>query len=211
MTRVPGTHVPFIKPSKIDNIAAWARRELAPKVAADEKVDMLRVLDEVDGRRVGLPNGVNATVRLAVEDLPPHVLGETRLFEDEIFLAMNSSTYNMLRDEGWARFTAAHEVGHVKMHPAALAQLRSLSQYEVALARETATINHHVDSEYQANIFAATFLAPDEGLRLLNQRGHLQIDTVMKTFGMGRKAATARVDSFLRRGGRRSRRHLGGR
>jgi len=75
-------------------------------------------------------------------------------------------TYQLLgAHEGYARFTAAHEVGHVTMHLATLMKLKTMSQYEMALARVVA--NHHdgVDSEVQANNFAAAFLAPNEGAR----------------------------------------------
>jgi hypothetical protein len=212
MPRVPGTRVPSISPWRIDQIAAAARRDLAPAVPADGQVDMMRVLEAIDGTNVRLPNGVVATVKLAVEDLPKHVLGETRLVDDRIFLAMGSRTYTMLAHEGFARFTAAHEIGHVSMHSSTLTKMKTLSQYEAALARATASHNYFVDSEFQANIFAAAFLAPDEGLCFLERHGKLHVDTVMKTFGMGRKAATARIENYQRRGGARPlSRHRGGR
>lgn len=200
MPRVPGTRVPLIPRSRIEQIAAEVRRKLAPSVPVDAQVNMMRVLEAIDGQNVKLPNGVRATVKLAVEDLPKHVLGETRLVDDRIFLAMGSSTYTMLAHEGFARFTAAHEIGHVEMHLPTLLKMKTLSQYEAALARATASHVHQVDSEFQANVFAAAFLAPDEGLRFLERCGKLHVDTVMRTFGMGRKAATARIDNYRRRG-----------
>jgi len=209
MARVTGTPVPFIHPRRIDEIAAAARRRLAPSVRPDEKVDMVRVLEDLDGRLVKLPNGTTATVKLAVEDLPKHVLGETRLVDDCIYVAMGSRPYMMLSHEGWARFTAAHEVGHVTMHAQTLMKLKTMSQYEAALARATASHKYDVDSENQANNFAAAFLAPDEGLQMLQISGKLRVAEVMKTFGMGRKAATVRIENFLRRGDRTSGRRGG--
>ena len=211
MHRVPGHRVPFVALWHIDEIAADARRALSPSTAPDECLDMARILETVDGRKRRLPSGVEATVKLAVEELPKHVLGETRLVDDRIYIGIAEMTYRLMCvEEGWARFTAAHEVGHVTMHLATLTKLKTMSQYEVALARVAA--NHHdsVDSEVQANNFAAAFLAPNEGLRLLDTRGRMSVESVMCTFGMGRKSATARINNYRRRRPTRRRGRGGG-
>lgn len=200
MHRVPGHRVPFVLPRRIDEIAADARRALSPSTPPDECLDMVRILETVDGRKRRLPNGVEVTVKLAVEELPKHVLGETRLVDDKIYIGIAGVTYQLLyAQEGYARFTAAHEVGHVTMHLATLTKLKTMSQYEVALARVAADHHDGVDSEVQANNFAAAFLAPNEGLRLLETRGRMSVESVMFTFGMGRKSATARINNYLRR------------
>jgi len=78
MHRVPGCRVPFVAPWRIDELAAEVRCAFAPATAPDECLDMVRILEAVDGTKRLLPNGVKVTVKLAVEELPKHVLGETR-------------------------------------------------------------------------------------------------------------------------------------
>lgn len=212
MPRVPGVRVPFIEPSAIDRLAGVVRAQLAPNVPADGMLDMVRVLESVDGRRMRLPNGTLATVKLDVATLPSHVMAETKVVDDRIYLTMAASTYNLLCcEEGFARFTAAHEIGHVNMHLQALAELERVGHHQAALARATSHHKAVIDSEFQANIFAAAFLAPDQGLKILAHRDKLTVEDVMNTFGMGRKAATARIDNYRRRGGAQPWRHTGGR
>lgn len=80
-------------------------------------------------------------------------------FPDQHALWIREDVYLALyRGEGHARFTVAHEIGHLWLHPMPV----------VALARRPQPLSHslHEDTEWQADTFAAEFLMPAAEVRV---------------------------------------------
>lgn len=97
---------------------------------------------------------------------------------------MSQTTYDeLLEDDPRARFTAAHELGHLLMH----------SGSNIRYAR-SARRDRQVDPEWQANMFAACFLMPEEAFR----QAHT-IEEAMSRFGVGYKSAKWRAQELRHR------------
>lgn len=194
-----GIRVQALPPSVIEARAERVRRELAPDVDVDCKVDMMQAIEAWDGRVIEMHPTRRAVTKFAVEKLPNHVLGATNLFDDRLFLTLNATTYTLMgHDEGYARFTAAHEIGHSELHRPILVRLKSIPHQQAALLRANPKHEPNEDSEVQANTFAAAFLAPNRGLEMLADAGWLTVREVMNVFGLGRKSAIHRIDNFNR-------------
>ena len=88
------------------------------------------------------------------------------------------------QEEGRARFTIIHEIGHLVLHQG------------VPFARTQAS-NHKIyeDSEWQADTFAAEFLMPVEAVVLCRS-----VEEVMQTFGVSRAAAESRLRKLRKEG-----------
>ena len=190
-----GVQVPFLDETVIDERAALWRRKFAPGTPCDQEVDMTEVVEAIDGFEIG-----RYKVRFGVDVLPSNVLGATTfdVSTSTIHMDFSNETYALMDRDGRARFTPAHEIGHIKLHLDKLIELTKLPHIEVALARASQTHSDSCDSEVQANRFAAAFLAPDDGLKVLDRDGALDIDTVMKVFGMSRSAALWRIHNYRR-------------
>lgn len=198
--RIRGIKVNPMRGTAIDEIAATSRELLAPSTAIDRAVDILEVLEEVDGKVVNLPMGGTATVKFAVEsNLPETHQGHAR-FErrtQRIVLAISERTHDDAKNHrGYARFTCAHEIGHIKLHLGALVELTTIPHAERALARENPNHAHFEDTEWQADRYGAGFLAPDEGLRLLELNGELTILNLMRIYQLTRLTAQIRLENF---------------
>lgn len=90
---------------------------------------------------------------------------------------LKDSVYRSLeRGEGRARFTAAHEFGHLYMH-CGLPTFRAFTEEYDPLT----------DPERQANLFAAAFLMPEEAFRRCKT-----VREAMKAFGVSQDAALCR-------------------
>lgn len=89
-------------------------------------------------------------------------------------------------DRGRDRFTLAHELGHVLLHPDAVHARRCRRQ----------EIKAYCNSEWQANAFAAELLMPVEHIHLCSS-----IADVMRIFGVSHDAANYQVNEiYLREG-----------
>lgn len=78
------------------------------------------------------------------------------------------------------RFTIAHEIGHLLLHR------------NVKLARTDRARKIYEDPEWQANVFAAEFLAPTHLI------GEMSVTEISLAFGISRQAATNRYNSIQR-------------
>ena len=93
-------------------------------------------------------------------------------------IKLRNSVYQALeRSDGRARFTAAHEFGHLVLH-CGLPTYRAFSDEYQPL----------YDPERQANIFAAAFLMPAEAFRLCRT-----VQEVTRKFGVSHDAAMCRA------------------
>lgn len=187
--------------AELDSLGARSRSILANTAANDEAVDVLDILERVDGVVVTLPDAsrTRAPIRVAPlspGEMPARVAARARYVPDEgrIVIEFAHDTYDALRrHDASARFTAIHEIGHVKLHLDALYRLTQLPHDEVALERSRRSHPHIEDSEVQANRYAGSFMAPDIGLDRLFDRGALDADTVARTYGMSYFAAHYRI------------------
>ena len=92
---------------------------------------------------IELENGGQAEAQTAFD--PPRVT-----FRTETYL-------QLVKDDPHARFTAAHEIGHLFLHEG----LRALNR----MPEKSKSIFQSRSAEWQANEFAAAFLAPEHMLR----------------------------------------------
>jgi hypothetical protein len=89
----------------------------------------------------------------------------------------NTSYQALLSLDPRARFTAAHELGHLLMH----------SSSHIHYAR-AAHMDPQTDPEWQANEFAAAFLMPEKAFRKTTS-----VEEAMARFGVGYQAARRRA------------------
>lgn len=102
----------------------------------------------------------------------------------EPIIRVSSTTYDDLCNaDHRARFTAAHELGHLLMH----------SSSHIHYAR-TEHIDSTTDPEWQANEFAAAFLMPEAEFRKTTS-----IEEAQARFGVGFLAANKRAKSLRHR------------
>lgn len=139
--------------------------------ADDEKIDMLWLLEHL------LPATFDDyELRILPDSKLRGVEGLTDLSKPVV--SMPECTYNSLyHHEPRARFTAAHEVGHLFMH----------SGKPLHYARTSKKYDPELDPEWQANVFAAAFLMPAAGLRRCST-----IEQAMEKFGVGYRAVVWR-------------------
>ncbi len=104
------------------------------------------------------------------------------------YIELPNSTYKKLeKDDPHARFTAAHEFGHVKLHSAYQGQLRP-----VTFARRS-RIRAFEDPEWQANSFSAAILMPIQTMRMLHEQGKMTAAHVMEIYKVSWPAASRRI------------------
>lgn len=71
-------------------------------------------------------------------------------------------------------FTVCHEIGHILLH----------SNDIISFARENENVKKYEDPEWQANIFAAEFLAPARMCK------NMSVEEIVNTYGCSKQVAT---------------------
>jgi hypothetical protein len=153
--------------AKLETAARYARSVLAPGLAATDPlpgVDLLERLEEfvvpVNGKPIPLTYGV--------ETLAPGIEALTRyqVEDGNIIVTLSEETYaNLEAGKPRARFCTCHEIGHAVLHAAELVELSQIPHRDMGLYRATqGTHDPYVDSEWQANAFAAALLMPADAL-----------------------------------------------
>ena len=119
----------------------------------------------------------------------------------EIIITLLESTYkNLERDDRRARFTLSHEIAHPVLHLSLLIQLSNIPHRQAALFRgELAQHPSYLDTEWQADAFAAAFLMPAQGLAILEKLGILSLRTIERRFKVSGSAAEIRLKIFNQR------------
>ena len=103
---------------------------------------------------------------------------------DEPMIAMTNRTYRALeRGDGRARFTAAHELGHLVMHCGMPTYFAYGAQNDPLSCPER-----------QANVFAAAFLMPEVAFRKMRT-----LMEARETFGVSKDAALCRARNLRMR------------
>lgn len=173
-------------------------------------------LVDQDPDHIGRALGVAARVRIQTDaQTPARSLFEpsqpeasTRFVDDAFVITLRSDVLERLRDPGRARFTFAHELGHVVLHGHVLK-----SQQAAAFRDFTATARYqrpedvpaYACPEWQANAFAAALLMPRDAVReyIRTLPAPHEVDAsaaelVADRFRVSAQAATLRLDRLLR-------------
>ncbi len=105
-------------------------------------------------------------------------------------IILSEETYLSLQeDDPRARFTVAHEFGHVALHSSYLFHMESSDRKAIKLCREE--IPPYLNPESQANTFAAALLMPNRHVRNLIFAGG-SVQDIVTTFNVSWTAANKR-------------------
>src|SRR5450432_3740745 len=171
--------------SSLERIAAQVRTALLRGRSDIEHVPGLELFERLDEYSV-VVRGSNVRLQYGVDDLPSGLEAQAQYSPDEeaILVVLTEGTYADLRaGTGRALFTLAHEIGHAVLHPNELVN-RRLSAVDSRALHRGAVGGHKafMDTEWQANGFAAAMLMPASGLAQMEKVGPLDVRTVAKTY-----------------------------
>jgi len=197
--------VPALRPqsySSLEPIAAHVRARLLPGRSDVEHIPGLELFERLDEYSVSV-RGANLRLQYGVENLPSGLEAQAHYSMDEgaIVVVLTETTYeDLAAGTGRALFTVAHEIGHAVLHPNELVERRLANVDSQALHRGTvAGHKPFMDTEWQANGFAAAMLMPATGLVQLEQAGRLDARTVAGTYLVSLQAAELRLKVFADR------------
>lgn len=185
---------------KIEEIAISVREVFG--LSRREPANMSEIFEfKIDDYLVGPPT-IQVPMTHGVEELNTEALTQWNPEENRIELLLSREWYDKLGDgHPRASFTVAHELGHAVLHTVTLIELGNLNlRSQAALHRGLKEHPTYMDTEWQANSFAAAFLMPLAGIKALGRPLEtLQASTLVNDFGVSMKAATLRLD-VIRRG-----------
>ncbi|MFU1583910.1 ImmA/IrrE family metallo-endopeptidase [Escherichia coli] len=175
-----------------------AKRELGHRVSplstsmiksyAHRLRDVLQISNHTYLRLDVLLEGLMASESIELEIVEDHELPKRYAvtYPDKNKIVLQRSVYDAVcNGENHARFTVAHELGHLVMH-------RNQSIY----ARNKTSGGHKIyeDSEWQADVFASHFLI-DSRLVLPT----MTVEDISKTFGVSQQA----TETWMRKNAKR--------
>lgn len=177
-TQIPRTNDRIVAPRSKRQVEAIAEQvRLALDLDLDGRVAMMPILEQV------LYDTIDGYEFHVEED---RVMGQLEGLTDtqRPIIKLRNSVYQALeRGDGRARFTAAHEFGHLVLH-CGLPTYRAFSdQYQPLY-----------DPERQANIFAAAFLMPAKAFRTCRT-----VKQAMTNFGTSHEAVMCRARNLNHR------------
>ena len=184
----------------IERMAARVRRLIAPEVPVDQALPGLKLFERLDRCAVSTAHG-KVLFEPAVEELPPGVEGCTRYDKDRnrIIVSLSEASYLALEEDNRrARFSFTHEVGHAVLHFHELMRAGAIS-HQLAALRRGAPLDHpkYLDTEWQANAFAAALLMPAAGLVAVEEEHEMLTPFLVSFhFKVSDEAATYRLDNF---------------
>lgn len=185
-----------VSPMSYQGIEEVARQVRAVfKVAPRDPLPALDIFERLSSFRVG-----NIPCEYGIRKLGSLVLGQTSYDPEakRLCIDLDEETYEQLLQDGVrARFSFAHEVGHLALHYEEVIQLSMMPHTANVLAR-TPTHEHFRDSEWQADAFGAALLMPAEALKEMAAQGALTIDQVMRQFRVSNPAASNRIHTLRR-------------
>lgn len=170
----------------------FAKRELGHRVSplSNEKIkmyaqrfrDVLELTDQTYLRLDVLLEGLAASETIELEIVEDRLLPKRYAvtYPDKNKIVLQESVYDALcEDDNHARFTVAHELGHLIMH-----------RNQMSYARSKVPAGHKIyeDSEWQADVFASHFLIDS---RLVKPK--LTVSEISEKFGVSMQAAEAWV------------------
>lgn len=182
----------------IEQLALRAREFVLPNIKVDEQIDPVRLFEEILPGKFVRANDQILRIDPAVKDLSHGVLGQTTHESGSLVVALSVETYERMEGrDSRAGFTLSHELGHAFLHAPEIIRLSSIPHTQEALMRGRADHPRYLDTEWQANAFAAAFLAPARGMRALEGRiGKLRPEDLQRHFGLSYEAACYRIDNW---------------
>lgn len=134
--------------------------------------------------------------------------GRVIMRSGDLFMELREDVAQRAREgHGRARFTAAHELGHLILHRNELIEgvgANRVTKYEDS-SHNTEWPSHlriYTSADWQANVFASAFLMPLEGVRafLASQRAdYFQAQDIAQHFKVSLQAARIRMDKIIPR------------
>jgi Zn-dependent peptidase ImmA (M78 family) len=187
----------------LERVAAYVRSVL--KWDTWERMPSgVRVFESLREWSVTVPGRGKVGVRVRVgASLPYEAFTLYDKDRQEFVVVVDEKTYEGLeRDRHHDRFTIAHEVGHLVLHGVELVRLSAIHHTQAALMRgKVPSHPAYMDTEWQANGFAAALLMPAPGLlkiennpTVLHEEGFTQ-----QWFGVSEESATYRWLTFRNR------------
>ncbi len=184
----------------VERAARYVRTVIMPELSAGAPFPDLTAFENLHEHSVGFDER-EIPLEPAVNPLPAGVeaLAMHDTERDKIIVTLSPETYAGLEAHyPRARFCLCHELGHACLHSRELIRLGRLSYHDAALLRgKSPSHPAYLDTEWQANAFAAALLMPAEGLVALEARvGILTPSLVAREFNVSRQAATIRIATF---------------
>lgn len=184
----------------VEKVASHVRHLIAPEVPVNKALPG-QVLFENLHKYVVKVGGKVTEWEPAVEAMSPGIEGATRYDapRNKIVISLSEATYEALeQDNRRARFSFAHEVGHAALHHQELMRSGSIAHQMAALYRgEALPHNKCMDTEWQANAFAAALLMPAVGLAEVEEMHGALTDVLVSTcFKVSMPAARYRIEHF---------------
>lgn len=175
MTEYSDYKVPSRSWAEIHQVANWFRSEL--KIEQQEKIDIVAVIEKILCNLIKFTN-FEVCDKLEMGD------AEGLTCPQGTFIKIREDVYDKAcRGDGRARFTLAHELGHLILH-------RNVA---MARAQKSDALPVYQLAEPQANQFAACLLMPMQ-LILANDSA----DDLIERFGVSREAANYRLSKLKR-------------
>lgn len=156
---------------ELQNIAMQLRSTSA---SLNQSIDIIRVAEYI------LPQQIKNFTLVVLEDDEWKIEGIEAITVSQsgnIYLIIPEQTYRDARiGRGRARFTIAHEIGHVVLHSAESIQLarKQIDYYKG---------DKHYSPEWQADVFAAELLCPSSQLK------NMRIMEIQQTYAVSRSLA----------------------
>jgi hypothetical protein len=166
-----GMRVPIVSGMSKESIERTALRFL--QTYDPESLSVLKPVPIADIVEFDMPSpGSGLIVRVGELPAPLEAITDSISNPGQIDLIFSPRTYEMLRDGKFrARFTAAHEAGHVVIHADQMPGSLNSGMYE-AFARRS-DLPAYCDPEWQANYFAACVLMNRNSMQAIHsQYGH---------------------------------------
>lgn len=185
----------------LEEISAGVREQLG--YTPTEAIDTLQLFEGLDirvkdkaGRKIPIRGGV---IELNDSEGYAKYDKDRRIIE----ILASPETYQWL-ESGYPRggYFVAHELGHCLLHTDQLVRLAKMPKaQQAALHRGRKEVEHkaYMDTEWQANAFAAALLMPARGLLALEKSGELSLEIIAEHFHVSDEAATYRLDSYNNR------------
>lgn len=187
----------------LERISLAVRRSLLPDLGEIDGVPGVTLFEHLDDLTIDLGD-VQVGVNYAVNPLPAGIEGLTVFDEErhEVVVVLDPDTYiSLVAKDPRALFCLCHEIGHACIHTRVLMRLSRIPHSLAALHRGEIP-QHKVfeDTEWQANAFAAAFLAPALGLIQLERRkGIITPEMLKRQYNTSPDTARFRIDIFQRR------------
>ncbi|NQS98440.1 MAG: ImmA/IrrE family metallo-endopeptidase [candidate division Zixibacteria bacterium] len=142
----------------------------------------------------GIPIPIENIIEFDLElDIIP-IPGLKRAFDVEAWISRDLKSITVdeaciLKYPNRYRFSLAHELGHIFLHPSVFASANYENIEEYKLFQENIDPIEYSNLEWQANLFAALTLVPtkalkekfDEGCKLLTQAGYSSLEDLIES------------------------------